>query len=203
MMQALERPLTFDEFIEWYPNDGRLYELIDGVVVEVKPTGPHEKIAGFLVGQIWAEINRQQSPYFIPRTWSLKPASARSGYLPDVVVLDETTLGENPRWQKESTITEGKTAKIVVEVTSTNWRDDYERKLPDYEEMGVGEYWILDYLGLAAVRHIGSPKLPVITVYELINGEYQLQRFRGQDVIVSPTFGTLGLTADAVFGFGR
>lgn len=203
MVQELERSLTFDEFVEWYPDDGRLYELIDGVIVEVKPTGPHEKIAGLLGGKFWAEITRQQLPYFIPRTCSLKPAGAKSGYLPDLVVLDETTLAENSRWNKESTITEGKTAKIVVEVTSTNWRDDYERKLPDYEEMGVEEYWILDYLGLGAVRHIGRPKRPVLTIYQLIDGEYQLQQFRSGDAIVSPVLGDLGLTADQLFSLAR
>ncbi|MBW4520989.1 MAG: Uma2 family endonuclease [Scytolyngbya sp. HA4215-MV1] len=202
MVQALEYSLNFEEFIEWYPDDGKLYELIDGVIVEVKPTGAHEKIAGFLARKFWAAIDRQHLNYFIPRTCSIKPSSTKSGFLPDVAVLDEETIDENPRWKKESTITAGKTAKLIVEVTSTNWRDDYERKIPDYEEMGVGEYWILDYLGLAAARHIGNPKQPVLTICELINGEYQLQQLRGNTEIVSPTLGDLEMTAEQLFNAG-
>lgn len=202
MVQALEYSLNFEEFIEWYPDDGKLYELIDGVIVEVKPTGAHEKIAGFLTRKFWAAIDRQHLNYFIPRTCSIKTSSAKSGFLPDVAVLDEETINENPRWKKESTITAGQTAKLIVEVTSTNWRDDYERKLPDYEEMGVGEYWILDYLGLAAARHIGNPKQPVLTICELVNGEYQLQQLRGNTEIVSPTLGNLEITAEQLFNAG-
>jgi hypothetical protein len=30
MVQAIVKPITFDEFLEWYPEDGRRYELING-----------------------------------------------------------------------------------------------------------------------------------------------------------------------------
>ncbi len=30
MTQALSKLLTFEEFLEWYPDDGRRYELIEG-----------------------------------------------------------------------------------------------------------------------------------------------------------------------------
>ena len=31
--------MRFDEFLAWYPEDGRWYELIEGRVVEMLPTG--------------------------------------------------------------------------------------------------------------------------------------------------------------------
>lgn len=37
MTQALPKILTFNEFIEWYPNDGFRYELHRGVIVEMPP----------------------------------------------------------------------------------------------------------------------------------------------------------------------
>lgn len=40
MVQATASPLTFDEFIERYPNDGGRYELRYGVVLEMRPIGP-------------------------------------------------------------------------------------------------------------------------------------------------------------------
>ncbi|MBE9105156.1 Uma2 family endonuclease, partial [Nostoc cf. edaphicum LEGE 07299] len=49
MTQALPKLLTFNEFIEWYPNDAKRYELHKGVIVEMPPpTGAHEKVVGFI-----------------------------------------------------------------------------------------------------------------------------------------------------------
>ena len=45
---------TFDEFIEWYPENSVVrYELHKGVIIEVPPpTGKHEGVVGFLTIQI-------------------------------------------------------------------------------------------------------------------------------------------------------
>lgn len=86
-----------------------------------------------------------------------------------------------------------------MEVVSTNWRDDYYDKFRDYEEMGIPEYWIVDYAGLGGRDFIGNPKQPAFFVCELIDGEYVKKLFRGSDVIVSPTFPKLNLTAQQVF----
>jgi Uma2 family endonuclease len=55
-----------------------------------------------------------------------------------------------------------------VEVVSTNWENDYARKLEDYETMGIQEYWIADYLGLGGKRYIGNQKQPTLSVYQLV-----------------------------------
>lgn len=89
--------------------------------------------------------------------------------------------------------------QLAVEVTSTNWRDDYLYKLAEYEALGVFEYWIVDYLALGAARYIGSPKTPTVSIYRLVDGEYQLAQFRRDEAIASPTFPSLQLTAQSVF----
>ena len=86
-----------------------------------------------------------------------------------------------------------------MEVSSTNWRDDYLYKLAEYEALGILEYWIVDYLAVGATRYIGSPKTPTLSVYILADGEYQLQQFRGSNRILSTTFPELTLTAEAIF----
>lgn len=91
---------------------------------------------------------------------------------------------------------------LVIEVVSTNWRDDYRTKVDEYEALGVAEYWIVDYAGLGGMQYIGTPKQPTVTVLELIDGEYRQQLFRNTDRIISPTFPTLTLTAAEVFAFG-
>jgi Uma2 family endonuclease len=51
---------------------------------------------------------------------------------PDVIVLDKEELRHEPLWQQEPIICNGKTVKLVVEVVSTNWQDDYARKVEEY-----------------------------------------------------------------------
>jgi Uma2 family endonuclease len=92
--------------------------------------------------------------------------------------------------------------RLVIEVVSGNWRDDYGHKFIDYEALQIPEYWIVDYLGLGGRRYIGTPKQPTFSVYQLVDGEYQVQQFRGGDRIVSATFPELSLTAEQVFAAG-
>ncbi len=197
MVQAIPQLMTFDEFIAWYPEDGH-YELINGRVCDVKPTGPHEQVGAYLNRRLLVEIDRLQLPYFIPKSCTIKPFSQQSGYLPDVVVVDQTQIINEPRWQRESTLIHGASMPLVVEVASTNWRDDYQRKAADYEEMGIPEFWIVDYLGLGGQRHIGTPKQPTFSVYEWIDGEYHVRLFRQGEPIVSPRFPDLHLTLDQI-----
>ena len=89
--------------------------------------------------------------------------------------------------------------KLLVEVVSTNWPDDYARKFEDYEAMGIAEYWIVDYKGLGGRRYIGSPKQPTITICSLVDGVYATQLFRRGDVLISPSFPSLSLMAEQVF----
>ena len=201
MIQAIPKPVTFDEFVAWYPeNPERRYELHNGVIVEMPlGTGDHSDVTGFIVAEINFEIRRLQLPYSIPGDCLVKPIRNESGYQPDVLVLDRSSLVNEPRWKKESIITMGSSIRLVVEVVSTNWRDDYLTKLRDYEEMGIPEYWIVDYLGLGGRQFIGNPKRPTLSVYELVDGEYQVKRFGEDDRIESPTFSELKLTAKQVF----
>jgi Uma2 family endonuclease len=119
MIQALRQPVTFDEIIEWYPENSEVrYELHQGV---------------------------------------------------------------------------------ILEVVSLNWRDDYFKKFADYEALGIQEYWIVDYAALGGRRFLGNPKQPTLFVCSLVDGEYDVQAFRGSDRIFSPTFPELTLTAAQVF----
>ena len=197
--------LTFNEFVAWYPESSEhRYELHDGVIVEMpKPTGKQSQVAGFLISELNFEIRQAKLPYFIPKECVVKPVSDRSGYEPDVIVLNRQTLSADPRWEQESIITSGSSAQLVIEVVSTNWSDDYALKLEEYEAIGIAEYWIADYLGLGGRRFIGFPKRPVLSVYSLIDGEYQVKQFRKGDRIESPAFPHLTLRAEQIFAAGQ
>ncbi len=200
LAETLPKLITLEEFFEQYPDGYGRYELRNGEIVEMQPTGTHEQVAGFLAGELFAEIRKLQLPYIIPRQAIVKPVDTdKSGYNPDVIVLDQTALASETLWKKRSTITQGKTIKLIIEVVSTNWRDDYGYKLIDYEALEIPEYWIVDYLGLGGKRYIGDPKQPTLSVYQLIDGEYQVQQFRGEQPIISTAFPELKLTAQDIF----
>ncbi|MDZ8064367.1 MAG: Uma2 family endonuclease [Nostoc sp. DedQUE08] len=204
MTQVLRKVVTFDEFVAKYPdNTGQRYELYDGVVVEMPPpTGDHEEVIGFLATKITLEYSRLNLRYFIPKTVFIKPVENESAYSPDILILNQPNLVNEPRWKKESTVTQAASIPLVIEVVSTNWRDDYLKKYADYEEMGIPEYWIVDYAALGGREFIGKPKQPTILVCSLEEGEYRVSKFRGDDRIQSPTFPELNLTAEQIFHAG-
>jgi Uma2 family endonuclease len=200
MTQALPKIITSDEFIQWYPNDGKRYELYQGVIVDMPPpSGDHEDVTGFLTRKLAVEIERLNLPFNIPKTSFVRTPNADSCYMPDVLVVNRDNLKNEPLWKKESTLTQPQSVPLVIEVVSTNWRDDYHKKYADYEEMGISEYWIADYAALGARKFLGNPKRPTIFICELVDGEYQITPFQGNSPIVSPTFSQLNLTAQEIF----
>lgn len=205
MIQALQPPITFDEFVDWLPETSECrYELHRGVIVEMpKPRGKHSKLSGNLAYDLGTAIRQANLPYFIPKECIVRSMDGNSAYEPDVIVLDEPALIDEPDWESSSIITLGKSIQIIVEVVSTNWRDDYFTKFGEYEALGIQEYWIVDYAALGGRRFIGNPKQPTFTVCQLVDGEYQLQQFRAGDRLLSPTFPNLALTVDQVFATGQ
>ncbi|MGB3532769.1 MAG: Uma2 family endonuclease [Microcoleaceae cyanobacterium] len=209
MVQSLTKPVTFEEFIAWYPDTGGRYELHDGMIVEMpKPTAKHSNITGFLIEELILTIIQMEKRgiWTIPRESIVKTSNEKSGYEPDIIVIDQEVTHTEPRWQNQSIIENAESVKLIVEVVSTNWRDDYYKKRADYvrvasrrEEMGIAEYWIVDYAALGGRSFLGNPKQPTFSVFQLIEGEYQVSQYRGKDRIISPTFPEFGLTAEQVF----
>jgi Uma2 family endonuclease len=201
MVQAAPKTTTFDEFISWLPERSAFrYELIDGAIVEMpKPKGKHSQIAGFISVKLSIEIERLKLPYFMPRECIVKSVDGKSGFEPDGIILAEPALNDEPRWEQESILTLGNSIPLVVEVVSTNWQDDYVVKQLAYEALGISEYWIVDYLGLGGRRFIGNPKQPTISIWRLVEGEYDVQYFRADQLLQSPTFPELELNTSQIF----
>jgi Uma2 family endonuclease len=196
MILAESAIISFDDFIDWLPERSAYrYELLDGEIIEMpKPRGKHSEIAGSIIAELNFVIRQAQLSYIIPRELIIKSIDGRSGYEPDIAVLDQTMLHQEPNWETGSIITQGCSVKLVVEVVSTNWQDDYALKQIAYQNLGIQEYWIIDYLGLGGRGFIGHPKQPVISVYSLIDDEYNLQQFRDDEAIKSLIFPGLQLS---------
>ncbi len=198
MVQALTKPLTLEEFIIQY-GDNPHYELADGELIDMEPTGPHETVGGKIATQIGIAIIAEKLPWFIPRTCLIRPfAEVATARRPDIVVLDETVLHHEPFWEHEPVIALGQSIKLVVEVVSTNWETDYARKVEEYALLGIPEYWIVDYRGLGGVVFIGKPKQPTFTVCQLIGEDYNQQKYRLGEFIKSHILPSLQLHLDDV-----
>jgi Uma2 family endonuclease len=198
--QSETKLYTFDEFIQWYPNDGKRYELYDGVIIEMPPPkGKHESVVGFLAAQITFQFLQMGLPYRIPKTAFAKTPGNKSAYLPDILVQNHANIANEPLWDEQSTLSLPASIPLVVEVVSSNWQDDYHKKFADYEAMGILEYWIVDYAAFGGRKFIGNPKVPTIFVCQLVDGEYQMNPFQGSDLIVSPIFPQWSLTAQQIF----
>ena len=203
MIELATQTTTFNQFIAKLPGKSAYcYELYNGAVVEMpKPRGKHSLIASFITRQLFKEIDRLELSYFIPTDFILKSIDDRSGFEPDVTIADELSLDREPRWEQESIIISGNTTPLVIEIVSTNWQDDYWTKYLAYQELGIAEYWIVDYLGLGGRRFIGNPKQPTISICQLVDGEYDVQLFRDDRILQSAIFPELKLTANQIFIF--
>ncbi|MGL5077050.1 MAG: Uma2 family endonuclease, partial [Waterburya sp.] len=190
MVQSVINLITVDDFVKRYGDDNR-YELIDGELIDMEPTGLHEQVAAFIGRKLNVEIDRQNAEYFIPFRCLIKLLGTEIAFRPDVIVLDQTQLANEPLWQQEPVITMGTSIKLVVEIVSSNWQNDYARKAEDYAVLGIPEYWIVDYLGIGGREYIGKPKQPTITVCTLNGDEYQRRLFKNNDLLVSSVFSDL------------
>ena len=218
MIQSLPIPMTVNQFLDWYPADLFRYELHSGFIKQMPPfgftvpyggkpafragsppTGEHELVIAFLVKRILLECVRISKPYDIPKMGFVQSTEGESAFLPDVLLLNRPNLVNEPLWRNQSTVSLGSSIPLVIEVVSTNWRDDYFTKVGQYEAVGIPEYWIVDYAALGGRKFIGNPKQPTISIYLLVEGEYQVSQFRSDNRIISPTFPELDLTAEQIF----
>jgi Uma2 family endonuclease len=194
MVYTQSQVWSFQEFLDRYGDNPR-YELADGELIDMEPTGPHEMVAGKVTTRLGSEIDRLGYPWFIPKSCILRPFSDQAiARRPDAIVLDENALANEPFWAYEPVITQGRSVKLTIEVVSTNWENDYARKVEEYALFGIREYWIVDFRALGGMAYIGRPKQPTITVYNLVNEDYEQSQFRLNDLIVSPLFPELTLT---------
>ena len=171
MIQTIIKSITFEDFLEWYPDGKGRLELRNGVILEMIPNGDHQEVTGFLILKINVEIDRLNLPYVTPSTYFVRPPETTTGYQPDLIVLDKPALISEPLWKNLSVISQGSSVKLVVEVVSTNWQDDYLVKVAEYERLGIPEYWIVDSAALGGRRFIGNPKQPTVSIYQLVDGE--------------------------------
>lgn len=135
---APERPPSlftvaqFDALVQATPeSDGRRYELLAGeIVVTPSPTFGHQNLTRLL-----ANLLEQVAPGRVATDWTWQVDDLNK-VRPDVLVL--------PSLPEASAVSTSDLPVVVVEVTSTNRRDDLVTKAALYAAHRVRQYWVLD-----------------------------------------------------------
>ncbi len=149
---AAGRPFTVAE-LDRMPDDGRRYELLDGVlVVSPRPTTIYQVVAGRLYGVLSGAC---------PEDLCVVPEPAvelgpQTEFDPDLVVVRMDQIGG-------AKFTEP--PLLVVEIRSPSTAlIDLNRKKAAYERFGAPSYWIVN----------PGPPQPELTAFELRHGRYAL-----------------------------
>ena len=184
-MVQTKTKLTFADFLQQYPDGSGIYELVNGEIVKVEATRAHKNVARYLVFGFNDEIRRLALDYIVDKDIvirTVKASGQEQGRNPDVGVVKASVWNSNVRGYGALT----EPIQLAVEVTSTNWEDDYVDKLDEYQRLGIREYWIVDYLAIASRAYLGNPKVPTVFVYSWENDRYVVQTFRDDERIISP-----------------
>lgn len=197
-MTTFTKPkLTFEQFLDQCPEEG-FYELVNGEIVEVRSTRNHDDVADFTADSFKDEIKRLNLNYVVKNTIVFRTITANGieqGRKPDVSVIDRDVWRSN----RSAYAALDQPIQLAVEVTSTNWEDDYIDKFDEYQRLGIPEYWIVDYLAIGDRKYLGQPKEPTVFVFLLnTDGKYERTSFKGDERIISRTFPELNLTAQKV-----
>lgn len=202
MVTTTASKLTFQDYQRFCESTEGRYELERGVLIEMTPpTWLHLAIAKFLERTFDREIER------LGHSWEAfrepgQQTSAISSRVPDVAVVPKEAIADSFGEAAILTVAAILLVEVVSESTAVR---DYREKVAEYQAKGIRESWIVDTDTdpFGAAKYVGTPKLPTVSVYVLGDGQYQVQRFQGDERIVSPAFPELDLTAQQVFIAGR
>lgn len=188
---STDQRLTLADYLAYSDGTDTPYELVQGELVPMPlGTGLHGDISDFLNTTFQTEIAQLNHPW-VSRQMVIGLQSPR-GYRWDTCRIPDVMVLPKEQWQtlrqKEAIITAGQNPPLlVVEVVSVSTKiTDYRHKRAEYNVLEIPEYWIVD------------PLEAKITILSLVEGLYDAQEFRGDQVLQSPTFPELILTPNEV-----
>lgn len=163
---AAGEPFTVAD-LDRLPDDGRRYELLDGVlIVSPRPTTIHQYVADRLFRVLDTACPFDLCVMHEPGV-ELGP---QTEFAPDLVVVPVDEVGG----AKFTT-----PPLLVVEVRSPGTAlVDLGRKKAAYQRFGVQSYWLVD----------PEPAAPGFTIFELRDGQYELERKTSEAFTVTRPF---------------
>jgi Uma2 family endonuclease len=180
---AIQTRLSIEEFLrgDWPPGA----QLIDGEVIVNDPTRRHQQTAKRIIValELWIRAGSRRGDVGFGGNWTVAPGQV---YKPDVWWVPSDRVLDLDAARDDVPPT------LVVEVRSPGtWRFDLGRKRELYEQVGVGELWLVDPPGRAVIIfRRGKPASPRFDVdAEVGPGEN----------LTSPLLGGFELPVDELF----
>jgi Uma2 family endonuclease len=194
MTVATSRRMSLEEYLTYDDGTDTRYELVDGVLVEMGAENPlNPLIASFLMF-LFARLGISERNLVIGHQVNVSDTRATARQ-PDLIVHTDESLAAT--MDEKVLFFDRANPLLVVEVVSNSDSDkksrdrDYVEKRDEYAARGIPEYWIVD------------PTKAVVLVLQLQQGKYRATTFTGNQVIQSPAFPGLTLTAIEVLTAGR
>ncbi len=163
-----DKRLTYRDYARLTPPDSGNYELHNGQIIHMpSPTPKHQRIALWLTRKMadFAETNNLGEVFIAPLDTLFDRFNT---FQPDVLFISKERLGIIGKKKVEAA------PDLVVEVLSGgNSRKEMLHKRHTYEVFGVKEYWLI------------NPEKETVTLYILIDGEFEQQKFSFDDEIAS------------------
>ncbi len=140
----VERRMSFEEYLRFDDGTDTRYELVRGVLVPMPTaTAAHELLISFLAAMMMRFIAAHDLPYVVRVNAGVQTEEDTSR-LPDIAVYDRHDWDRLLKHGGPAVLRLGEPMRLVVEVTSENWKDDYYDKRAEYEQRRIPEYWIVD-----------------------------------------------------------
>lgn len=175
--------MTIEEYLTHDDGTDRVYELEDGVLLEMPPgTGKHEAIITFVLFQFLLEKQRL-GLVLEPRPNGTEVMTKKQIRRPDVCVITPEQAREI---ENTSAVLQTPPPLIVEVVSPESVERDYNIKTKEYAALGVGEYWIVD------------PLKNKVTICLLQGEVYGQITYTGSQQIVSQLFPALNLIAQQI-----
>ena len=135
-----EKRYTVDEFFNLFFEESvsERKELIDGVIIELSaPSILHQSISIEISSEIRNYIKKNAGSCRVFAAPFDVKLDEHNLVMPDIsVICDGSKLFDGKRCNGSP--------DWIVEIVSSNWQDDYIKKLDIYQRNGVREYWIID-----------------------------------------------------------
>jgi Uma2 family endonuclease len=147
---------SIEEYYKKIENYSTLTELRNGEIIDLaSPSIKHQMLTGELSYKLREYIKRNKGKCKVFEAPTDVKLNESNIVIPDVFIACNPQNFDSQKYNGSP--------DYIAEIVSTNWADDYIRKLHLYQENGVREYWIID------------PKNSQVTVYffeEQISNRY-------------------------------
>ena len=184
----VERRMSFEEYLRFDDGTDTRYELVRGVLVPMPTaTAAHELLISFLAAMMMRFIAAHDLPYVVRVNAGVQTEEDTSR-LPDIAMYDRHDWERLLKQGGPAVLRLGEPMRLVVEVTSENWKDDYYDKRAEYEQRRIPEYWIVD-----------GRRKQVVALYLAEDATtYQEQVLRPGDVLASRVLAGLTLPVETI-----